>query len=168
MCGRSCAHSGAALSTTDRASACSRGCWRLTFTPVLLRSACAPMIRSSARINHETVHVMPASQRPLSSFTPHPLEMSERDILAQWLGRAAWRLRLDVFVRETAAMVCWVLCATVLYQAIRLLLGVHEVLAALLPLFLLGSAALVVLFTWRLSRLPTLQQVAAAADRRAN
>jgi hypothetical protein len=111
---------------------------------------------------------MPASQRRLSRVAPRPLEVSERDVLAQWLGSAAWRLRLDLCLREAAATVCWLLCATVLYQAIRVLLGVHEVLAALLPLFLLCGAALIVLFAWRLSQRPTLQQAAAAADRRAN
>jgi hypothetical protein len=94
--------------------------------------------------------------------------MSERDILSQWLGRAARRLRLNLWLREASAMACWLLCAAALYQALRVVLGVPEVLAALLPLFLLGCVALVVLFAWRLSRRPTLAQAAAAADRRAD
>jgi hypothetical protein len=94
--------------------------------------------------------------------------MSERDILTQWLGRAARRLRLNLWLREASAMACWLLCAAALYQTIRVLLGVPEVVAALLPLFVLGGAGLVALFGWRVSRRPTLAQAAAAADRRAD
>src|SRR5207344_2537772 len=90
------------------------------------------------------------------------------DILTQWLGRAARRLRLNLWLREASAMACWLLCAAALYQTIRVLLGVPEVVAALLPLFVLGGAGLVALFSWRVSRRPTLAQAAAAADRRAD
>src|SRR5215471_15027355 len=110
------------------------------------------MIRSAARIDHP--HPRCPVPRCINST------MSERDILAQWLGRAGRRLRLDSCLRESAALLCWLLCAAALYQAIRLVLAVREVLAALLPLFLLGGVALVALFAWRLSRRPTLQQIA--------
>jgi hypothetical protein len=94
--------------------------------------------------------------------------MSEREILTQWLGRAAGRLRLNLWLREASAMACWLLCAAALYQALRVTPVVPEVLAALLPLFVLAGIGLVALFAWRSLRRPTLAQAAAAADRRAD
>ena len=91
--------------------------------------------------------------------------MSERDILTQWLGRTARRLRLNLWLREASAMACWLLCAVALYQALRLIVIVPEVLAALLPLFMLAGLAALARFAWRSSRRPTLAQAAAAADR---
>src|SRR5262245_23205245 len=158
MCGRSCALSGAAASANDHASSRSRRSQSLILT------ARSPSIGLRA---YDTIVSQDQSSASAGSRL-HQLQMSERDILAQWLNRAAWRLRLDLCLREAAALTCWLLCAAVLYQAIRVLLGVHEVLAALLPLFVLGGAALVVLFASRLSRRPTLQQAAAVADRRTN
>src|SRR4051794_33743174 len=94
--------------------------------------------------------------------------MLERDILTQWLGRAAGRLRLNLWLREASALACWLLLAAVLYQALRVAPVVPEVLTALLPLLVLAALASVALFAWRLSRRPTLAQAAAAADRRAD
>src|SRR4051812_14938905 len=94
--------------------------------------------------------------------------MSERDILTQWLGRAAGRLRLNLWLREASALACWLLLAAVLYQALRVAPVVPAVLTALLPLLVLAALASVALFAWRLSRRPTLAQAAAAADRRAD
>ena len=94
--------------------------------------------------------------------------MSERDILTQWLGCAVHRLRLNLWLREASALACCLLCIAALYQALRVALGVPEVLTALLPMFVLGGVGLVGLFAWRLSRRPTLAQAAAAADRRAD
>jgi hypothetical protein len=93
--------------------------------------------------------------------------MSEHDILTQWLGRAARRLRLNLWLREASAMACWLLCAAALYQALRVTPIVPQVLAALLPLFILAGLGVIALFAWRLARRPTLAQAAAAADRHA-
>jgi hypothetical protein len=94
--------------------------------------------------------------------------MSEREILTRWLGHAVRRLRLNLWLREASAMACWLLFVGAVYQLLRLARVVPEVLAALLPLFVLSALALVAWFAWRLMRRPTLEHAAAAADQRAD
>jgi len=94
--------------------------------------------------------------------------VSERDILTQWLGHAARRLRFNSSLREATALACGLLLTAALYQALRVTPVVPEVLTALLPLLVLAALVSIALFAWRFSRRPTLAQAAAAADRRAD
>jgi hypothetical protein len=94
--------------------------------------------------------------------------MSERDILLEWLGRAARRARLNLWLREAGSAACGILALIALYLVLRLGIGVPEVVAAVLPLLVFAGAGTLALFAYRLSRRPTLAQAAAAADARAD
>ncbi len=93
--------------------------------------------------------------------------MSERDILLRWLDGAAARVRLGAWLRHALTLVCALLALLAVHEGLRALIPAPEVLAALLPLFLLaatGAAVVCVLALWRPANLT---QAAAAADARA-
>lgn len=93
--------------------------------------------------------------------------MPEPDVLTRWLARAALRMRVNAWLRETTHALCWIAGAVALHQAARVAGAPGAVLVALLPLLLLVAIAGIALCVWRAARQPTLQQAAVAADSRA-
>jgi hypothetical protein len=93
--------------------------------------------------------------------------MSEHDFLHRWLARAAARMRACERLRVAGLLACALLGLLALRLALRALLPVPPVLAALTPLFLLAALACVAVFGWLFARRVTLAQAAAAADARA-
>ena len=93
--------------------------------------------------------------------------MSERDILLRWLDRAAARVRVGLRLRHAVTLVCALLALLALHEGLRALIPAPEVLAALLPLFLLAATGAATVCVVRLWSPATLMQTAAAADARA-
>jgi hypothetical protein len=93
--------------------------------------------------------------------------MSERDILSQWLGRAARCMRINRGLGDAAATACFILCAAIIYELLRIAAVDRHVLTALRPLFLMSALTALGWFAWRSLQSISRAQAAAAADRRA-
>jgi hypothetical protein len=90
--------------------------------------------------------------------------MSERDVLLNWLTRAALRLRLVRRLRELGWTASVLLGLLALYLLLRATPVPAAVLAALVPLLLLAALAVVLVYCWRVTRRPSLAHAAGRAD----
>jgi len=98
--------------------------------------------------------------------------MSESDVVYQWLGDAARRLRANERLDDASRLLVGMSVLAIVYQLVGAAISVPAVTAALLPLFLLAAGGIVVFFAWRLIGrdvviVPDRAQAAALTDARA-
>ena len=76
--------------------------------------------------------------------------MSESDVVIRWLGRAANRIRANERLEDAGRLLIGLSGLAIIYQLLHATIGVTAVTAALLPLFFLAAAGVIVFFAWRL------------------
>lgn len=105
---------------------------------------------------------LPAPVKPRAVQTP----TSERDLLFDWLGRGARRLRANDCVRDGARASCALLAFAALYLLLDRSGVPRPLLTAIVPFFLFVGAAAIGWLGWRCMQGRSLQTVAAIADAR--
>jgi len=93
--------------------------------------------------------------------------MSEGDLLLRWLVRAAGRKRLNERLQDAVWLVITLLALAIVYQTLVAGLNLTRSADVILPLFLVGGAAAMAYFGWRMAPGPILTQAASSADTRA-
>ncbi len=94
--------------------------------------------------------------------------MSDREVLLQWLAKAAARQRWGRRLQELGRLACALVALRLLPEVLQVLGIPDPVLSALTPLLIRAAAAFVALSGWRLSHPTTLADAAGAADAQAN
>lgn len=105
---------------------------------------------------------------PPAPVNPRPVQAStsEHDLLFEWLGRGARRLRANDCLRDGARACCTLLASAALYLLLERSGVPRPVLAAIAPFFLFAGAAAIGWLVWRCTQGRSLQTVAAIADAR--
>lgn len=98
---------------------------------------------------------------------PRRIDMADKDIVIEWLGSAARRIRFNERAEAFARMCAGLLLLVFLWQLTRNAIQAPQVVSAVFPLFVLVAAVVLVYFAWNMLRAPNHTQAAAVVDARA-
>lgn len=93
--------------------------------------------------------------------------MADKDIVIEWLGSAARRIRLNERVESVSRMCVSLLLLALAWYAMRAVIRTPQVASAIFPLFVIAAVAVLVYFAWRMLRGPDRALAAALVDARA-